>query len=91
MRRKDMMLIGLVGFIAIILSFIVSNAIFGSPKKNAVKVPVVTPISSKFPLPQTDDNYKPFFNSDALDPTQLIQIGNNNNQTPFNQTDQTNQ
>lgn len=86
MKRNDLMLIGLVGFIAIIFSFIISNAIWGNPKKNAIKVPVVTPISSKFPLPQTDDNYKPFFNSNALDPTQLIQIGNSNNQVPFNQT-----
>jgi len=86
MKKNDLMLIGLVGFIAIILSFIVSNTIFGNPKKNAIKVPVVTPISSTFPLPQTDDNYKPFFNSNALDPTQLIQIGNNNNQVPFNQS-----
>ena len=88
MKKHDLMLIGLVAFIAIIFSFIISNSIFGNQKKNAIKVPVVTPISSKFPLPQTDDNYKPFFNSNALDPTQLIQIGNSNNQVPFNQTNQ---
>lgn len=81
-----MLVIGLVGFVAIIISFVVSGAIFGNAKKNAIKVPVVTPISSTFPLPQTDNNYKSFFNSNALDPTQLIQIGNNNNQVPFNQT-----
>jgi hypothetical protein len=85
MKQKDLVLIGGVAFIAVILSFIVSGAIFGSPKKNPVKVPVVTPISSKFPLPQTDDNYKAFFNKDSLNPTQLIQIGGNGNTVPFNQ------
>jgi hypothetical protein len=85
MKRNDVLLIGLVAFIAVILSFVVSNVVFGNPQKNAIKVPVVTPISSQFPLPQTDQNYKAFFNSNALDPTQLIQIGNNNNQVPFNQ------
>ena len=85
MKRNDALLIGLVAFIAVILSFVISNTVFGNPKKNAIKVPVVTPISSQFPLPQTDQSYKAFFNSNALDPTQLIQIGNNNNQVPFNQ------
>ena len=85
MKKNDLMLIGVVAFIAVILSFIISNIVFGSPQKHPIKVPVVTPISSTFPLPQTDDNYKPFFNSNALDPTQLIQIGNNNNKVPFNQ------
>jgi hypothetical protein len=47
---------------------------------------VVTPISSSFPLPQTDDTYKAFFNQNSLNPTQLIQIGGNSNSVPFNQS-----
>lgn len=88
MKKNDLMLIGMVGFIAVIISFIVSSSIFGNAKKNAIKVPVVTPINSTFPLPQTDNTYQSFFNNNALDPTQLIQIGNNNNQAPFSQSSQ---
>lgn len=89
MKQKDLLLIGLVAFIAAILSFVISGAIFGSPKKNPIKVPVVTPISTNFPDVQNDQSYQSFFNSKALDPTQLIQIGNNNNTSPFqNNTNQ---
>ena len=83
MKRKDWLVIGLVAFIAAIFSFVLSGAIFGSPQKNPIKVPVVTPISSQFPVTQNDDNYKTFFNDKALNPTQLIKIGGSNNTTPF--------
>jgi len=88
MKHKDWLLIGGVAFIAAIFSFIISGVIFGSPQKNAIKVPVVTPITSTFPSPQTDSSYKTFFNNKAFNPTQLIQIGGNNNTTPFQKSDQ---
>ena len=84
MKRKDLMaLIGLVAFIAAILSFVMSGVVFGSPNKNPIKVPVVTPISSSFPDVKNESDYKNVFNNKALDPTQLIQIGSTNNQAPF--------
>lgn len=83
MKQKDLLLIGMVAFIAAIFSIILSGVLFGSPKKNPIKVPVVNNISSTFPVVQTDNNYTSFFNDKALDPTQLIQIGGNNNTTPF--------
>ena len=89
MKQKDWLLVGLVGFITAIFSLMISSALFGSPQKHPIKVPVVTPISSKFPTPQNDDSYKVFYNSNALNPTQLIQIGGNGNTAPFN--DQKNQ
>lgn len=89
MKQQQWILIGVVAFIAALFSFVLSGMLFGSPKKNPIKVPVVTPISSTFPSVSTDDNYKPFFNDKALNPTQLIQIGGSNNTSPFN--DNTNQ
>jgi hypothetical protein len=83
MKRKELIVVVGVGVAAAIISFIVSGALFGSPNKNPIKVPVVNKISSDFPLPQTDDTYKKFFNSQANNPTQLIRIGGNNNTTPF--------
>ncbi|MBX4201731.1 hypothetical protein KW803_02460 [Candidatus Saccharibacteria bacterium] len=83
MKQKEWLVIGAVAFITAILSFVLSGALFGSPKKNPIKIPEVTKISSTFPSPQTDEDYKVFFNDKALNPTQLIEIGGNNNPTIF--------
>jgi hypothetical protein len=88
MKRKELMIVALTAFIAAIFSIVISGVIFGSPKKNPIKVPVVDKISSEFASPQTDDQYKTFFNNKALNPTQLIQIGGSNNSTPFQTSDQ---
>jgi hypothetical protein len=83
MKRSEWIIVAVVGIIAAFISIIVSGALFGSPQKNPIKVPVVQKITADFPTPQTDDSYKDFFNSKAFDPTQIIQIGNGNNSTPF--------
>jgi hypothetical protein len=88
MKQKDLTLIALTALVAAVFSIILSGVLFGSPKKNPIKVPVVDKISSSFPSVQTDDNYKTFFNSNALDPTQLIQIGGSSNTNPFQGSDQ---
>jgi hypothetical protein len=83
MKQKELLVIGMVALVAAIFSIIISGILFGSPKKNPIKVPVVEKISSSFPVVQTDDNYKAFLNNKALNPTQLIQIGGSNNTNPF--------
>ncbi|HVS79126.1 MAG TPA: hypothetical protein VHD84_02465 [Candidatus Saccharimonadales bacterium] len=89
MKQKDLMVIGAVAFVAAIFSFVISDALFGSPQKNPIKVPVVTKIDSTFPDVKNNTAYQSFLNGQALNPTQLIQIGNNNNTAPFQQaTDQ---
>ncbi|MBX4197094.1 hypothetical protein KW801_00875 [Candidatus Saccharibacteria bacterium] len=90
MKQKDLLIVGITAFVAAIFSIVLSGVLFGSPKKNPIKVPVVDKISSTFPSPQNDDNYKVFFNDKALNPTQLIQIGgsNNTNTKPFQNTNQ---
>lgn len=88
MKQKDLIVVVCVAIFAAVLSFVVSNALFGSPKKNPIKVPVVEKITSSFPDIKNDKDYKPFYNSQALNPTQLIQIGNNNNTAPFQNVNQ---
>jgi hypothetical protein len=83
-RQTTLMIIILTAVVAAIFSFMISNALFGSPKRHPILVPVVQKISPTFPLPQTDPTYQTFFNQQALDPTQLIQIGGNGNTSPFN-------
>ncbi len=79
MKQKDLILIIVIVFISAILSLVLSNMIFTSPKNRHQSVEIVDAITSDFPTPDTK-----YFNSNSIDPTQLIQIGNNNNQTPFN-------
>jgi hypothetical protein len=88
MKRKELLIIGGVAFVAALFSLVLSGVLFGSPKKNPIKVPVVNQISSQFPVPQSDDNYKKFFNYEANNPTKLIEIGNNNNTNPFHGANQ---
>jgi energy-converting hydrogenase Eha subunit A len=82
-KRQNLIVLVIVGFIAALVSIVISGAIFGTPQSHPIKVPVVEPISPTFPDVQHDSNYTTFLNSNALDPTQLIQIGNSNNSTPF--------
>jgi hypothetical protein len=78
MKQKDVALIIAIAFIAGIISLLISNAIFASPKQRQQKVEVVQPITADFPNP--DSHY---FNKDAFDPTKTITIGQNANADPF--------
>ena len=86
MKRKDLITIGAVAVVAAIFAYIIAGALFGSPKKNPVLVPVATPISANLPLTNNSDTYQNIFNSQAIDPTQLIRVGGQTNPQPF--TDQ---
>jgi uncharacterized membrane protein YgaE (UPF0421/DUF939 family) len=79
MKQKDVALIIVTIFIGAVVSFIVSNMIFSTPANRQQQAEVVEAITPDFATP--DSRY---FNSKSIDPTQLIQIGNNNNSNPFN-------
>jgi hypothetical protein len=78
MKQKDLALILVIVFISAIISLLVSNSIFASPKNRQQKVEVVSPITTDFQ--QTDSKY---FNSQSFDPTKVITIGDNSNPNPF--------
>lgn len=79
MKQKDVILIIVIAFVSAVLSLVLSNVIFASPNNRRQTIEVVDAITADFPTPDSK-----YFNNNAVDPTQLIQIGNNNNQTPFN-------
>jgi hypothetical protein len=82
MKQKDLALIIVVVFISAVFSLILSKQTIGSPKNRQTPVEVVHKISDSFQLPD-----KKYFNDNSIDPTQIIQIGNdNNNPAPFNST-----
>lgn len=81
MKRKDISLIIVVCIISGVLSLVLSNILFNSPKHRNSRVEKVEPISADFKTPDSK-----YFNSNSINPTQLIKIGENTNQTPFNKT-----
>jgi len=83
MKRKELITVVVVAIASGLLSLVIAGALFSSPSQRNSKVPLVQPISSTFPDVKNDPNYNFFLNPSALDPTQPIQIGNSQNNTPF--------
>ncbi len=83
MKQKDIALIVVVGVISIVVSTIVSNLIFSTQGAKAQSAEVVQAINPSFTEPD-----RRYFNADSVDPTELIRIGDNVNQTPFQQSNQ---
>lgn len=79
MKQKDIALIIVISFMSAVLSIIVSNFVFGSNKKTLTS-DIVTAITPEFTEPD-----KKYFNDQSNNPTQIIRIGDNANQQPFNQ------
>jgi len=79
MKRKDFTLIAAAIFVSALASFFISKVLFNSPKNRQQPVEVVNPITADFNKPDSK-----YFNKDAVNPTKLIQIGENQNTTPFN-------
>ncbi len=78
MKRKDMLSVIAAIIVAAVISFVVfSKLIFNGNDRN-IKAETVEPITSDFKLPDTK-----IFNAEAIDPTQLIEIGPNANNQPF--------
>ncbi len=80
MKQNDIILIIVMVFVGGVLSFFITSAVITSPKNRKEKVETVQAITSEFKQPDTK-----YFNSNSLDPTQLIRIGDNSNNQPFNQ------
>jgi hypothetical protein len=77
-KQKDFITIIIIVFISGLISYFIANAIIGAPKNRSRKVEVVEKISDEFNTP--DPKY---FNSESINPTKLIEIGDTNNPTPF--------
>lgn len=78
MKQKDIAIIILIGAVSAVFSLIVSNLVIGTPTTKAVEVEVVEPITPEFA--ELDKRY---FNAESVNPTQIIQIQDNDTK-PFN-------
>lgn len=84
MKKKETLLLVVIIFFAGMFSYIISKTLINPPEKRSAEVPVSEVIVSTFPDVQNEEAYQAFFNAQALDPTQLIVIGDNQNNKPFN-------
>lgn len=80
MKQKDIALILVIAFISAVLAVTVSSLTVGSKQNRQQQVEVVDKISDQFIQPS-----KQYFNENSVNPTQIIRIGDNNNQQPINE------
>lgn len=81
MKQKDIALFLVVAIISGVVSVVTSNFLISPSKNKQQEAEVVEPISAEFKVPTSDNKY---FNKNAINPTKLIQIGDNPNTTaPF--------
>ena len=78
MKQKDLILIIVVVFFSGVISFVVSRIFITGGANRNLTAETVQPITSDFQSPD-----KSVFNDKAINPTQLIQIGDNKNKQPF--------
>jgi hypothetical protein len=78
MKKKDALLIVVVAITAGVMALVISRIFLSAPKHLQQEVEVVEPISAEFKTPDTR-----IFNDQAINPTRLIRIGENQNQNPF--------
>lgn len=87
MKKEDITLIIAIVIVAASVSFVLATNLFKYNQKSS-GVPVVEKLDIVFPDATNDSTYTKFFNSRAIDPSQLTQIGDNNNTNPFRGTTQ---
>lgn len=78
MRRKDVMLIIVAGLVAGVISFIISGTFITTSEDRQQNVETAVPIETSFERPPAE-----YFNQDAINPTQTIEIGDDPNNQPF--------
>jgi hypothetical protein len=78
MKQKDLATIGAAIIFSAVFSYIISGKIITTPNNRQQQIETVSAISPNFPTASAK-----YFNSSSVDPTQLIQIGQNSNSSPF--------
>ncbi len=80
MKRKDLGLIAVVAIISAVISIVASNIFLSSASQRSQKVEKVGRLNSEFIKPS--DKY---FNSNSVNPTKLIEIGQDKDSNPFSE------
>ncbi|HEU5004985.1 MAG TPA: hypothetical protein VFT49_02795 [Candidatus Saccharimonadales bacterium] len=80
-NEKDSLFV-LAGVIAFFVGLVLAGMFVHGPKRGSITINSVPALPTSFPDVKNDSAYKNFLNSNALDPTQAIQLGNSNS-SPF--------
>ena len=83
MKQNNVLTLGIIVVVAGIVALTASKYIFTTSADREQTVEVVPAITANFPTPSTT-----YFNSQSIDPTQLIQIGTTTNSNPFSSPSQ---
>ena len=78
MKKKDLLAILVVIIVSAVFAFIICSKFIFTKKDSQQTIEVVTPITATFTLPD-----KKIFNTEAFNPTKLIEIGLSSNNQPF--------
>jgi len=78
MKNKDIFTIVVVAIFSAVFSVIISNLLINNEDNRSETVEVIPAISSSFERPPEE-----YFNSESINPTQTIQIGEENASQPF--------
>lgn len=78
MKKSDIALLILVVSVSVVISYFVGQAVLGGAVAKPVEVETAEPISADIVEPSSD-----IFNSNAINPTVQIKIGETTNQQPF--------
>jgi len=76
MKKSDIAMIILIASISILVSYFVAKAVLGDVQNQSVKVKTADPISTHITQPDST-----VFNSNAINPTVQVIIGNGQSQT----------
>ena len=77
-KQGDIAMIVLVTAISLVVAYLVSGVLINSPDSRSTPVEIAIPISAEFAEPDPE-----IFNDNAINPTELIKIGDANTTSPF--------
>jgi hypothetical protein len=81
MKQKDLAIIAVVVIVSMVFSYVIANKVIVKSKNREQKVEIVGNVPSSISTPSST-----IFNSNAIDPSQPIQIQSNSNSSPFGTT-----
>jgi hypothetical protein len=82
MKKNDFAILAVIIIVSSLFAYILAGALIGGPKKRNLSTEVVDKIQATFPDVQSQEFTK-FYNKDALNPTQVVTIGDGSNPSPF--------
>lgn len=78
MKKNDLAVMIAIAFFATVFSLVLSNLLFTPKSTKDLKAQKIDAIQASFERPD-----KKYFNSESINPTEVIQIGDSPNAEPF--------